>query len=180
MIKVNLSGKGKKSSPYLINDIKDLMYLSKSPILWDKCLHFHLLSDVDANGCEFTPVGWESVQFRGIFEGNGHKIKNLTINLPQIHGVGLFGHIGTDAEIKSLTLLDVNICGKDGCGAIVGCNEGGTVMFCKVESGIIKSISKTEEAAIGTCVGANYNGGLVRNCIGKATLITADKRRLFN
>jgi hypothetical protein len=176
VIKVKLIGEGKKSDPYIISNIEDLMCLSRNPILWDECLYFHLLSDIDLKECEFTSIGWESVPFRGIFEGNGCKIKNLTINLPQIQGVGLFGHSGVGANVGSVILLDANIVGKDGCGAIVGCNEGGIIRSCKVEGGTIKTIAEAGKAAIGICIGANYNGGLVCDCTGKTTLITADEK----
>ena len=36
-------------------------------------------ADIDLKGKEWTPIGNSSNRFKGIFDGNGHKIKNLKI-----------------------------------------------------------------------------------------------------
>jgi hypothetical protein len=175
VVKAKLNGRGTKFEPYIVSDIDDLIYISKKPILWNN-RYFSLVSNIDANAHNFTPIGWESIPFNGVFEGNGYNIKNLTVDLPEIHGVGLFGHIDIDAKIKSVIIDNANIIGKDGCGGIVGCNEGGYIKCCKVKSATIKVLKDTDEIAIGICVGANYNNGLVRNCSGKATVITFNRK----
>lgn len=39
-----------------------------------------LANDIDLGGEEWTPIGTQSHQFQGIFNGNGHTISNLKIN----------------------------------------------------------------------------------------------------
>lgn len=46
--------------------------------------------------------------FQGVFDGNYHTIRNLYINSDLIQIAGLFG-IVSEAEIKNLILIDVNI-----------------------------------------------------------------------
>ena len=41
--------------------------------------------------------------FKGSFDGRGHVISNLTINAPEVGGVGLFGVISTFPVVKSCT-----------------------------------------------------------------------------
>ena len=67
--------------------------------------HFALGSNIDASatstwnsGTGFTPIGSSSTAFTGNFDGLGHTITNLVINLPTTNpagsNVGLFGNVG--------------------------------------------------------------------------------------
>ena len=65
-----------------------------------------LIKEEDSNG--FIPIGTENNSFSGIFDGQGHEIKNLYIDLENIvkytdqsHYVGLFGYI-KNAKIRNL------------------------------------------------------------------------------
>jgi hypothetical protein len=86
------------------------------------CLNF----DPDADGKGFRPVGvggWVYTPFEGHFDGNGHIIRNLTINRPLEDSVGLFGLAGA-AVIERVGLEDVSIVGYEAVGAVVGATEG--------------------------------------------------------
>jgi len=174
---IDLFEAGAGVDSYLIKDAEDLMYLSKNSALWDKSFIYYLEANLNLQGYEFTPIGDASSLFKGFFEGNGCEIRNLTISLPQTQGVGLFGYVDENTEIESVILVNANITGADGCGAVCGCNAGGKIRWCEVESSTIKGIDDMpqEDLSIGICVGANYDNGLVYGCIGNAKLITPYK-----
>jgi hypothetical protein len=72
--------------------------------------------------------GGRDDRFKGIFNGNNHKITSLWINRPNTDNVGLFGCV-EKAQIKN---LGVEISGKEvkghyNVGGIVGSIEGGSI-----------------------------------------------------
>ena len=96
----------------LMNDIDLSSYSNWDPI-----------GEVDLN----TGVG---IGFTGILDGNGHVIKNLTINRTSEDVAGLFLLVGdtlgttTIGEVKNLGLENVDITGINAVGAIAGVNCG--------------------------------------------------------
>jgi hypothetical protein len=70
-------------------------------------------------GRGFDPIGGICAFYRGTFDGNGHTISNLYINQKK-SGVGLFGYASVLANIKNLTLKDVDITGYNHVGGVVG------------------------------------------------------------
>ena len=98
-------------------------------------------------GAGFVPIGNNSTKFTGSFDGLGHTIDALSINLPLTDYVGLFGFTGTSAIIQNIGLSNVNITGRIAVGGLVGSNDHGTI---------------TNAYAIGEVSGAGYDvGGLV-------------------
>jgi len=73
--------------------------------------------------------------FTGVFDGDGHVTKNLTINDLNKSYLGLFGLIGTSGEIKNLTLENFNLTGFAYVGAVTGKNKG-TIINCFSEVNI--------------------------------------------
>ena len=66
---------------------------------------------IDLTGIEWTPIGNDTNYFWGTFDGQGHTIKNMTINVntPDANQfVGLFGGV-RKATIKNLTIKDAKI-----------------------------------------------------------------------
>ena len=113
------------------------------------CLGYELAVDLDfdTNGDgavnasdaypSWTPIGNNTTRYTANFNGNGHTISNLTINITsgQLTGAfrsaGLFGHIVGDLVIENVGLTDVNITVNFGngtalvyAGALVGYFEG--------------------------------------------------------
>ncbi|SHL05600.1 immunoglobulin domain-containing protein, partial [Desulforamulus aeronauticus] len=112
-----------------------------------------LMNDIDlgetygaayAGGRGWQPIHEGFVEFTGIFNGNGHTISGLYINRPDELYVGLFGLVGTDAEVFNARLEDVDVTGDAYVGGLAGITLG--------------SISKT--GVSGTVSGRNYIGGL--------------------
>lgn len=69
--------------------------------------HYKLVADIDLENVEWTVIGSTQTPFTGVFDGNGYKIKNLTIDSVNGTEVGLFG--SSSGTIKNLILEDVNI-----------------------------------------------------------------------
>jgi hypothetical protein len=62
--------------------------------------------------------------FTGVFDGNGHKISNVTISAPTQKGVGLFGCVaGDNGIIKNLVVENVTVTGYMLVGGVIGYGE---------------------------------------------------------
>lgn len=93
----------------------------------------------------FVPIGNSGTKFTGTFDGQGHTISNLTINLPTTQYVGLFGWT-MGSTIRNVGLVGGSVTGKDAVGGLVGSNNG--------------SISESYNTGTVTATG-NAAGGLV-------------------
>ena len=107
-----LGGNGSPDDPYLITTLDELNAMRHG-----LTNHFRLAADLDASstviwdgGQGWSPVGPASGagSFRGMFDGNGHTISNLTVNRPLTDYVGLFGYLNTTA-INDLKLENIHL-----------------------------------------------------------------------
>ena len=78
------------------------------------------------NGCEEEESRGREA-FKGIFEGNGKTISNLSINHPNQNCIGLFGYIAAGSEIRNLRLHADKVIGGNAVGALVGDGEGARI-----------------------------------------------------
>jgi Putative peptidoglycan binding domain len=88
-----------------------------------------LTQDVSCDGVVFAPIGsdnagWSNAEFEGVFDGQGHTISNLTINLPTQSNIGLFYAL-RGATVKNLNLNGGTITGVEDVGSIAGYAEDG-------------------------------------------------------
>jgi len=93
--------------------------------------YFALGSNIDATGtlswngnAGFTPIGDQGAPFIGTFDGLGHTISSLTINLPTTTYVGLFGAAGTGSSILNVGLVGVSVIGASTVGGLAGSTTG--------------------------------------------------------
>ena len=121
-------GSGTPADPYQISAVADWQELMTTTTGWDK--HFILTADLDLQGLTLNPVGTYDLRFTGVFDGNGHIIRNAVIELPDSDDVGLFGCLGSGGELCDLGVEDVNITGGDYVGGLVGYNDWGTLTSC--------------------------------------------------
>ncbi|MFA5203320.1 MAG: GLUG motif-containing protein [Lentisphaeria bacterium] len=164
-------GTGTETDPYRISELGHLAWMSNMAA--DSAGHYYTLSnDIDAtatkewnNGAGFTPIGTESVPFAGVFDGNGHVIRNLTINRPQKSTVGLFGVLGLYSELRNLGIEGAKMAGSWAVGGLVGENYG-TITTCYV-AGIVNGVE-----AVGGGIG--YNGGTITQCYATAAVTGSD------
>ena len=107
--------------------------------------YFVMINDIDLVGKDWVKIGTDQTAgFNGYFDGNNHKIHNLTISslhFNKSHGHGLFGSLLSSGVIANLT----------------------------IESGLI-SPEETPENNVDFGGIAGYSAGLILNCINKATI----------
>ncbi len=156
-----------------ISSIEDLQKIGKDPS-YPLNGEYELTQDIDASdtinwngGKGFDPVGDESNPFRGIFDGNGHVIRNLYINRVGENYVGLFGYVGSGGEVRNLGLENVQVLGRESVGGLVGSSNGGTV------SGCYSTGSVSGRESVGGLVGSS-NGGTVSGCYSTGSVSGSD------
>jgi hypothetical protein len=158
-------GTGEPNDPYQIATAEDLMILGETPEDYGK--HFIMTADIDLGpnlpgGREFTSAviapdinevdGFQGHVFTGNLNGNGHKIKNLTIYGGQKEYLGLLGYVDTAGQIHDLGLEDVSISGSGRVGGLVGSSYG-TIKICYATGNISGGKSSSW---LGGLVGRNY------------------------
>jgi hypothetical protein len=164
-------GTGEPNDPYQIATAEQLISIGDNPNLLDK--HFVLVNDIDLDpnlpgGHVFTKAViapdvndiryFQGDAFTGNFDGNGYKIKNLTIQNDTADHIGLFGHIGINSRIKNLGLENVYIIGSSRVGGLAGYNSG-TIINCYA-TGNVSGGYDCEN--IGGLVG--LNNGIITDC----------------
>lgn len=86
---------------FLITDASQLAFLSSAASNEETeeylSYNYILQVDINLNSEEWTPIGTRKVPFTGTFNGNGHIIKNLSID-SQSDYVGLFGYVKSDED----------------------------------------------------------------------------------
>jgi hypothetical protein len=125
-------GNGTPNDPYQIWDANDMQAIGADANYWEA--HFKLMADIDMNGVEYNIIAgsssiwyFQGEPFVGSLDGNGHIIKNLTIDDVNQSYLGLFGCIGTGGEIKNLKLENVDLTGYRNAGAVGGENKGSII-----------------------------------------------------
>jgi len=157
-------GDGTAEHPYQISTAEQLASIGSNADLLGKA--FILVNDINMSGYTFdnSPIAPDTDQsdngsmgenkFSGSFNGNGYRIRNLTISRSGSgFNIGLVG-LTTSApwEIKNLALRNVSINvgnTSDSVGALVGRAYGGTISSCYATGSI---------SGGSTC---KYMGGLV-------------------
>jgi len=145
-----------------------------------------LTADIDLTGINWTPIGATSGNaFTGVLDGNGKKIKNLTINYTggnttSITRFGLFGFLNM-AEVKNIIFEGVNIYVDNllvgaSAGSVCAFNQGATISNCVVASGSICILAPGVSSArsVGGISGENtISSSKIENCANAAN-ITSD------
>lgn len=164
-------GTGDPNDPYQVATAEQLIGIGDDPNLYEE--HFILINDLDldpnlpggqvfykaviAKNVKHKSSGFHGIPFGGVFDGNGHVIRNLTINGDEgylVSCLGLFGSLDDDACVKDLGIVDANICGYADIGILAGVNRG-YVNNCYT-SGVVHG-----RCSGGGLVGENY--GRIRN-----------------
>jgi len=122
-----------------------------------------LASPTADGGQGWQPIGMNEASFRGLFNGQGHEIRDLFINRPDQEGVGLFDELGITGRIMSIGVVKANVTGFSLVGGLLGLNWG-NVTGCYV-TGVV---SGTGTSGIGGLVGKNVFN--VNNCYSTASV----------
>ncbi len=163
-----LAGSGTQEDPYQIATADQLALVGSASVLWDKALV--LTADLDVNGIQIRRIGISpGSEFRGSFDGRGHAIRNLTMDVGDLSVwcVGLFGRIHPDGQVSNLTLEHAVIRGggqRPGfLGALAGLNHG-LISDCSATDVLVEGQSAPggNSACVGGLVG--YSRGSVEHC----------------
>lgn len=96
--------------------------------------HFYLTADIVMSGKYYDggeswkPIGTESKQFTGVFDGAGHRIVGLYLKSNDMFQ-GLFGYVGAGGKIQNLGVADGSVAARYRVGGIAGINYG-TIENC--------------------------------------------------
>ena len=103
--------------------------------------NFILLSDIDLADYEnWEPIGTESAPFTGIFNGNGHTVRNLQIDAQQKKEASYIGLFGFCFDVLHLCIENVTVSAKEirtlFVGALCG-RTSGTILNCRIQKAFI-------------------------------------------
>lgn len=159
---------GTEDDPYLVSTPHEMdlfvisvnngnTYKNKIIKLTDDITYTH---GNDASENNYTII-YDYGDFQGTFDGDGHTIRGIRINIPDETNVGLFGDLR--GVIKNLKLADTRINGLSQVGGLVGRNQG-DVINCSVAN----DVYITADEFCGGLVGLNYKS--VSGCLSMARL----------
>jgi hypothetical protein len=156
-------GTGEPNEPYLICTPGQLNTIGAELGDWDK--HFKLMADIDLQEYseeQFNIIGTMRDKFVGSFDGAGFTISNFSYSAGNKNFIGLFSQVGVGAQIKDLTLDNIEIEVEKGSsvGALVGFNLRGIISGCRISGNVIGGDGSGN---LGTLVGFN-SWGTVSNC----------------
>ena len=134
-------GNGYPNTPYVINTYDDLIELSQTPDDWSYGYCFIQTADIDAYntkylnmGHGFTGIGNSSKAFAGTYDGQGHFIDNLYIDIIELSGYDSWraGFCGNKAggAIKNLGLTNVDITADTYAGGLIAYGEAFSMENC--------------------------------------------------
>jgi len=191
-----LSGSGTKEDPWLIQSLDDFNDFAADANYWDD--YTRLETDVNLAGRVYERAViapdvnddeeyFQGTAFTGVFDGNYHKIANLTIDDGGAGNdyLGLFGSIN-DGEIRNLSIEGGSVSGDRFVGGLAGFNAAGaSVSNCYsagdvsgyyrvgglvggIVAGSVSDCCSTGDVSgtfhVGGLVGANDEESNVSNC----------------
>ena len=143
--------------------------------------------DIDMTGITWTPF-----TFRGVLDGNGHEIHNLSVKAEgtsarqtydgnmkvyDTYFAALFDVLD-HGEVRNLTLTDVNVEASSDrpcfAGSIAGYLDQGTVSNCVVKGSVTL---RAHDRMFGVGGIAGYGNGRIDNSVASVTLVCIDTDR---
>ena len=165
-----MDGEGTTADPYIIATAADLYEFAIKVNEGDNTACAVLTADItlliDTN---WTPIGNDSNQYKGTFDGDGHTITGLKVDIQSdnIIYAGLFGCLGAGGTIKNVSLEDSKItCSSSGyihVGGVCGLNDYGTIENC-YNTGEVSGTGTSSYGYVyagGVC---GWNTGTIQNC----------------
>ena len=152
---------------YQIGTPQDLVDFATLVNGGDKTINGVLVADIDLSGVEnFTPIGTQTVNYAGTFDGQGHAVLNLTSSGQYF--IGLFGTVSGGACIKNVTLKNANLKGARFVGIIgAGLGSGSATLENLGFEGTAEATDKGVAGIVGSMSGPVFT---VKNCYVKGTI----------
>ncbi len=146
----------KTGETYQIGSAEELAWFAKE-VNEGKTIDGVLIKDIDLENKELVdPIGKNGQNFKGIFDGENHGIKNLSIDNNKAWQ-GLFGK--NEGTIKNFSVDgNVKVESRVGSGSVVAWNTG---TVDNVTSSV--NVSTTSMGSIGGIAGQNSAGGIISN-----------------
>jgi hypothetical protein len=135
---------------YLIDDVNDFKQLLAFG--QNGALKFRLTTDLDLG----NELNFYIPYLAGEFDGNGHKISNLTFDFDFVSQVGLFGWLAPGGKVSGVGVENANIMGAECVGGVVGLSRG------TVSDSYANGTVTGRYRQAGGLVGSNF-GGAVSN-----------------
>ncbi len=126
-----------------------------------------LMCDIEAEE-PLAPIGSPEHMFQGVFDGRGHAISGLRIEGGGAFQ-GLFGCVGTEGQVKNLTVRGVRVTGTRYTGGIAAYSAG-TIESCCIDGGRIAGTGGMEYS---TATGgiAGLSSGRIASCVSRKTTV---------
>ena len=164
-------GAGTDSDPYIISTGEQLKaladYVNDDNGITEG-VYYKLTNDLDLSGYA-AGEGWLPIGvFRGIFDGNNHKITGLKINRLDLDKVALFGILASTATIKNFGIEECYIKGRDYVGGLVAQNSGGFIENCYATGNV------TGQERVGGLVGIN-TAAFIEKCYSTSNVTGQEK-----
>ena len=161
-----MDGEGTKENPYEIATADDLYEFAIKVNEGDNTACAVLTADITLIDTNWTPIGNDSNQYKGTFDGDGHTITGLSVDIQSDNTIyaGLFGFLGEGGTIKNLGLADSKItCSGNRvyAGGVCGWNTG-TIENC-YNTGDVSGTSEYSFVYAGGVCGLN-DYGTIENC----------------
>ena len=163
-------GSGTSGEPYKIATVADLLAMAANTADYDA--YFIFMADIDLASYSFNTAviapdtinsdfSFSGDAFTGVFDGNEHRISNLTIDTSGAGNeyLGLFGSVDPGGEIKNLGLKNVSItsgAASYSIGALAGYTAGNVS-----DSFSTGNVTLGNSCDVGGLVGAS-NGNISR------------------
>ena len=163
-----MDGEGTTADPYIIATVADLYEFAIKVNEGDNTACAVLTADIDmTDEAEWTPIGNDSNQYKGTFDGDGHTITGLKVDIQSDNTIyaGLFGYIGEGGTIKNVSLTDSKITcsgNRVSVGGVCGFNDG-TIENC-YNTGDVSGTGTSSYGDVyagGVC---GWNTGTIENC----------------
>ena len=150
---------------YELSNADHLNWFAHYVTKYDQRVDACLTADIDMNLIEdFPGIGDATHPYCGTFDGKGHVVKNLIIDMPDEASVGFFRVITAGADIANFTIDNsCSIRGKNFVGAFVGQSVGNGGVILE-QLGNEAAVTSTAQNA-GALIGCNTSGDIVLNVV---------------
>jgi hypothetical protein len=112
---------------YDLDDVRDNLgdsYILMNDLDSTTAGYEELASPTANGGKGWQPIGVWSDGLTGGFDGQGHEIRDLPIDRPDEHGVGLFARVEQSGVIINIGMTNATVIGKSLVGGLAGVNYG--------------------------------------------------------
>ena len=165
-----MEGEGTTDHPYKIATAEELYEFAKIVNEENTTANAVLTADITLTDANWTPIGNYSNQYKGTFDGGGHTITGLSVDIQSDNTIyaGLFGYIGEGGTIKNVGLADSKITcsstkGNVYAGGVCGQNYHGTIQNC-YNTGDVSGTSTSSNASVYAGGVNGCNQGTITNC----------------